>query len=133
MTIRREATRVVIQSNGVDGCIVKETGVLAAGAAGVSGLDCVTVGQAAGLGQTWQTVTRISGTPYTNSTGKLIFFTGVLGASSSLTVVVGGYTIWQSTVSTAVSVFQVPMIPIPAGATYTITWTGTFIGIGELR
>jgi len=39
MTIRREATRVVIQSNGVDGCIVKETGVLAAGAAGVSGND----------------------------------------------------------------------------------------------
>jgi len=43
--IRTEATQVVIQTNGLDGLKVKQTGVVEAGAPGVSGNDLVVMGQ----------------------------------------------------------------------------------------
>lgn len=88
-----------------------------------------------GYGQTWQTVTRTSGTTYYNITGKPIFlcvtFTNASGGTTGIVVDgigSGGGAI--GTTSTVGSLYSI----IPTGSTYTITNTGsnTFVS-AELR
>jgi len=67
-------------------------------------------------GQTWQTVTRVSGTTYTNSTGKPIFVAITIGGGTA-SFVVDAVTVVPSTSTT-----QVPMtFIVPAGSTYSCT------------
>ena len=78
--IRTDATQVVIQTNGVDGCIVKETGVLAAGAPGVSGNDVCTMGQSK----------LVSATAQATTSGTSIDFTGIPSWAKRITVMLNG-------------------------------------------
>lgn len=93
-----------------------------------------------GVGQTWQSfavgTARVSGTPYTNLTGRPIQIVVCTGNSTSqtVTIVVDGVTVsnqtgggsgyTQSVMGTAV---------IPSGSTYTVTVTGTALTWAELR
>jgi hypothetical protein len=92
---------------------------------GVGG-QALTAMSSLGYGQTWQSVTRISGTTYYNTTGKPI---AVLATSTTApTIVVGGVTIPNQTVSgtTISSAFIVP-----PNQTYVIT--ATISAWAELR
>jgi hypothetical protein len=88
-----------------------------------------------GTGQTWQIVTgsRVSGTTYTNSTGKPIMLsvqpTGVAG---SLTVVIGGVTV-ASSFNTSSNNVSITFI-VPVGLSYSVTAATTTISLWvELR
>ena len=98
-----------------------------------SGVDQTDAG--VGYGQTWQSVTRTSGTTYTNTTGKPIFVAldVSITTTSTLTVVVGGVTIYSVSQTTAVTAFTASFI-VPNGVSYTITATnvGSF-NVSELR
>ena len=92
------------------------------GAGGVSG--------GIGTDQTWQTVTRASGTTYTNSTNKPIMVsatasTGAVGGVTA-TAVVAGVTIsaLYSRDSTGAGAGAGAFFIVPVGATYSITLTG---------
>jgi hypothetical protein len=94
-----------------------------------------TAASSIGVGQTWQSVSRASGTTYTNSTGKPIFvsLSVSITATSSLTVVVGGVTIYSKTMTTAVTAHTESFI-VPNGDTYTITVTNvSAFNVRELR
>ena len=97
-----------------------------------------------GIGQTWQDVSssRVSGTTYTNSTGKPIMVVcggNQIDSLSELTVIVGGITLpyvgggagGDSRRSVALSFI------VPNGATYTMTYragiTGSTMRTSELR
>tara|TARA_R110000823_G_C15890231_1_gene495944 strand:- start:958 stop:1326 length:369 start_codon:yes stop_codon:yes gene_type:complete len=85
-----------------------------------------------GVGQTWQTVTRVSGTTYTNSTGKPIACCaqGNGGAGLTLTITVNGVTQPQMSGSGSITAFTI----IPAGQTYVITTNGSSLTpVVELR
>ena len=88
-----------------------------------------------GYGQTWQTVTRVSGTTYYNTTGKPIFlcvtFTNAAGGTTG--IVVNGIGSGGGAIGTNSAVGSLYSI-IPTGSTYTITNTGsnTFVS-AELR
>lgn len=92
--------------------------------------------QALGVGQTWQVVTgsRVSGTTYTNSTGRPIMVR-VVGAGSNQTITssIGGVAlgvIVNNNTASAVSDFYV----VPSGATYSSTMgAGTILSWAELR
>lgn len=78
-----------------------------------------------GIGQTWQNLTasRVSGTNYTNSTGKPIqVMCGIFasGTNGVLTVIVAGVTIYSGTGSYA----QFASFVVPNGQTYSITFSG---------
>jgi hypothetical protein len=100
-------------------------------AAGVATTDAMSVGQAFGIGQTFQTVTRTSGTTYTNSTAKTIFgsvsWTSTQNTSSVSISINGGAAviIGQSyaggTSYTGASASYV----IKPGESYVLTYTGT--------
>lgn len=86
-------------------------------------------------GQTWSDVTasRVSGTTYTNSTGKPIQVQFGIQSSSSSAVssIVGGVTIYSSGV---VSNDQTVNFIVPTGLTYSITFTNRSVGVwAELR
>ena len=85
-----------------------------------------------GVNQTWQTVTRTSGTTYTNTTGKPITVNiyASQAAGQSLTVSVNGTQIAVLASSVNNTVFTLPII-VPPSATYVIT--GTFTAVYELR
>jgi len=85
-----------------------------------------------GIGQTWQNfavgTTRVSGTTYTNSTGKPITVivnntsgSGVIGLTVS--PVVGGVTLPGSTANATYSSAYVSFI-VPTGQTYSVTIAG---------
>ena len=88
-----------------------------------------------GLSQTWQIVTgsRVSGTTYTNSTGKPIMLSvQPTGTAGSLTVVIGGVTVASSfnTTSNNVSITFI----VPVGLSYSVTAATTAISLWvELR
>jgi hypothetical protein len=92
----------------------------------------------AGLGnssQTWQNVTRTSGTTYTNSTGAGIMVTinPVYSAGSqSIIVVVGGVQIYNFGNGGGGYISGCSFV-VPAGATYVITYTLSTATISELR
>lgn len=77
-----------------------------------------------GVGQTWQAVTRTSGTPYSNGTGKpisiAIISTGA--ATATVVLVIDGVTVC-SIVEGADS-NQCFTCVIPSGSTYTVTGSG---------
>jgi hypothetical protein len=76
-----------------------------------------------GVGQTWQVVTgsRVSGTTYTNSTGKPILIMVRINQSASNSVVVGGVTIITANSSTAT--FVTYSFIVPNSTTYVVTAT----------
>lgn len=84
-----------------------------------------------GSGQTWQDVTasRASGVTYTNSTGKPITFSCSQNAGTSLTVIVGGVTVWSA--STGASDTCHISFVVPTDFTY--SYTGAIQNIRELR
>lgn len=78
-----------------------------------------------GVGQTWQdlTASRVSGTTYTNSTGRPIMVTAggqAVSGSPQITVVVQGVTIiqWNFPYGTGQPVSFI----VPTGATYSVTF-----------
>ena len=90
-----------------------------------------------GYGQTWQSVTRTSGTTYYNTTGKPISLKVQVSANSfssaaisingvSLGALVQGYSGSGATDYSST-------IVIPVGASYVITITGTLTSVFELR
>ena len=90
-----------------------------------------------GIGQTWQLVTgsRVSGTTYTNSTGKPIMVVVTLAASGggvSLSFVISGVTIPVFGFSASGGAgFAGGTVIVPDGATYSCT--GTINSWAELR
>lgn len=119
---------------------VPVTAPLSVGTA-VSAGDATRFDQVIGLGQTWQTVTRVIGTVYTNATGKPIIFKryiansssswgsviceidgvdkGAIGVAASID---SAHTLWRGTA------FMV----IPAGSTYKFT-SSTVTDFGSAR
>lgn len=88
-----------------------------------------------GVGQTWQTVTRVSGTTYTNTTGKAIQFklTSSSGAAATeLTMTVGAYTFPLVLAATSQRLEVVNTI-IPAGSTYSYVLVTNSVTASELR
>jgi hypothetical protein len=92
-----------------------------------------------GVGQTWQAVTRVSGTTYTNSTGRPIvnttMGTATAAGNPNINIVVGGVTVSNQTVYTnsAGYLFMATAI-IPANTSYVITVTAATISSSvELR
>lgn len=84
------------------------------------------------VNQTWQTVTRTSGTTYTNTTGKPITANIVASqaAGQSMSATVNGQAVGQLASSASNTVFVFTII-IPNGATY--VFTGTYTFVYELR
>ena len=93
-----------------------------------------------GTGQTWQAVTRVEGTTYTNSTGKPIMLNAtfqVTNTSGLATAVIDGYSFTCSGYNTTqggVTCGNVTLI-IPSGSTYSLTASGasTISNWSELR
>lgn len=136
-SIRSEATRTVIVVNGVDIMAINSNGsVDLLTAPAPTGENLVPQSKVTGLNQTWQLVTgsRVSGTLYTNNTGKPIHVmvdTASAGAGSTfnLTSEVDGVVI-----QTAVNDYQVgTSFIVPPGSTYRVTATGAINRWAELR
>ena len=98
----------------------------------------VLAAQPLGYGQTWQAVTRTSGTTYTNSTGRPIFVsfqvTGT-GANGGLTVAVNGSNQYTGSINTGNSGYMqgVYTFIANAGDTYTATLSNASMTAYELR
>lgn len=88
-----------------------------------------------GYGQTWQTVTRTSGTQYVNTTGRPIML-GVQRTNNlgGIITVINGVTVLNNLLSTAAVSNITETAIIPPGASYTITVSAgaTFTAV-ELR
>jgi hypothetical protein len=95
--------------------------------------------QSAGVGQTWQAVTRIAGTSYTNATGKpicfLMSFAVPAGGNENIVLTIDGVSInFIYGVLVSGVVFGQNMAIIPTGATYSYSATvGIAKSIYELR
>ena len=107
-----------------------------------NGTDWVSSTGPVGVSQTWQLPTRVSGTSYTNSTGKpiqvLVTFNQNTSASGTGVVVVGGVTISSTNYSLSASggsIFYTVSFIVPNSTAYTVTATsGVSIGTwAELR
>ena len=87
-----------------------------------------------GSGQTWQLVTRTSGTQYTNSTGNPIAvqmnLTGGGGISGSITV---GATTPVSLSNGGGGQNQYGFTIVPTGSTYTLSYSAPTATVYELR
>lgn len=92
-----------------------------------------------GYGQTWQTVTRVSGTTYTNTTGKPIFLmysvTSGVSTAGSITVTIGGIGVVYSYIPAITSVSNSAWVSgiVPPGSTYSTNYIGTPSPFTELR
>jgi hypothetical protein len=92
-----------------------------------------------GVGQTWQAVTRIAGTSYTNATGKpicfLMSFAVAAGGNENITLTIDGVSIpFIYGVLVSGVVFGQNTAIIPTGATYSFSATaGVSKNIYELR
>ena len=85
-----------------------------------------------GYGQTWQSVTRTSGTTYYNTTGKPIMFNFSSAISSGADLVVGGVTIART--ASATNTYGNFSAIIPPGSSYVLTISaGSAQYIAELR
>ena len=87
-----------------------------------------------GYGQTWQTVTRVSGTTYYNSTGRPITFIimNTSGLGSSVQVTIAGYTFSLITQVGSTNILMFSSI-VPAGASYSYALTLGRVACSELR
>jgi hypothetical protein len=85
-----------------------------------------------GYGQTWQAVTRTSGTTYYNTTGRPIGIFITCNSNVGATLVVNGFTVGTGTTGTAGTQ---PCLgaTIPVGASYVITYAGGTGTTTELR
>lgn len=81
-----------------------------------------------GYGQTWQSVTRVVGTTYYNTTGKPIIFAPYYSSPSNSTIIVAGNTL--SFISS--SNMTVPTL-VPPNASYSTGGSGTGLTVFELR
>ena len=99
---------------------------------GVGG-QALTAMSSLGYGQTWQTVTRNSGTTYYNTTGKPIALT-FCGASAQyvITVTVNSVQAWYGT-SSATNANTHGTCIIPIMAAYYLTYGGSLLACSELR
>ncbi len=108
------------------------SGAITVAAPAVSGTNTATLPAATGelsmlggTGQTWQVVTRTSGTTYTNTTGKPIifapFYTG--GAAGFISLTIGGYNLGLFGTNTALAAV-IGAFVVPPGSTYVYTATG---------
>lgn len=91
-----------------------------------------------GLGQTWQDVTgsRVSGTSYTNSTGRSIMVAVTVGAPTGVgnfTVVVAGVTVVDIAYTASNTTRPFASFVVPPGAVYTTTAGSGIIRWSELR
>jgi len=92
-----------------------------------------------GVSQTWAAQTRVSGTPYTNLTGKPIQVYVYMASSASnptLNIVLAGLTIHsssQSVYAPAGNYAYNTSFIVPNGVTYTITWATATVAVYELR
>ena len=94
-----------------------------------------------GYGQTWQAVTRTSGTTYYNTTGKpIVFNISAITSTNNVTgaaqiSIAGNVVVLASTGGSAVSQISLAgSMVIPAGAAYTPTYSNLInIVTGELR
>jgi hypothetical protein len=87
-----------------------------------------------GYGQTWQTVTRVSGTTYYNTTGKPILYCGTGSAgSTTATIVVNGVTLMAGAVAVGVSTNLILNFIIPPSASYSVTLGAGALQTTELR
>ena len=81
-----------------------------------------------GFGQTWQAVTRVSGTPYTNSTDKPITIVGsIYTINSTLSISIDGVNLGVVNGNYGGSITGI----IPVGSTYVIS--GAWSYLSELR
>jgi len=86
-----------------------------------------------GYGQTWQSVTRNSGTTYYNTTGKPIVFKAYApGTTQTFTLTVGSQ-VFQSVANASGLVIAYTETVIPAGLSYLYTISGGVISAFELR
>jgi hypothetical protein len=86
-----------------------------------AGGNAVTAMSSIGYGQTWQSVSRTTGTTYYNTTGKPITFAFIPTASSTLTVTINAYT----TPSVTVPIGAFFSFIIPTNASYSINNGGS--------
>jgi len=85
-----------------------------------------------GYGQTWQNVTRVSGTTYYNTTGKPIAISANgVNMNSGITFTVNGATALTSTASNVT--LPVGPVVIPVGASYSVTAASGTGSVSELR
>ena len=94
------------------------------------GGQALTAMSSLGYGQTWQTVTRTSGTTYYNTTGKPIYLFATLTTNSSATVTING--ISNNVGTAAVGTSSSGGFVIPPGASYLPGGTN-FSSAAELR
>ena len=92
-----------------------------------------------GVGQTWQSVTRVLGTTYTNSTGKPIMVMASVrcqGARTPARAYVDGLMISNNYAADCCGVAQTPVFPlsfiVPNGSTYYCTGAA-LVAWAELR
>ncbi len=83
-----------------------------------------------GYGQTWQTVTRTSGTTYYNTTGKPIFIAYEKSTTGSCELIVNGVTVGNAFGNAGVAIGFVSAV-IPVGASYSLNATAA--AVRELR
>jgi hypothetical protein len=83
--------------------------------------------------QTWQPVTRVTGTTYTNSTGQPIMLVATADPSSTVAVTIGGVQMHQNgAITVAAGTRAACSYIIPAGTNYVLTTTGAVTCV-ELR
>ena len=85
-----------------------------------------------GYGQSWQSVTRTSGTTYYNTKGKPIVWHLTVATNSTITPTVGGFTFPAITPPATVANLTVDLV-IPPGVPYSYTSSGTAPTSAELR
>ncbi|HSN39085.1 MAG TPA: hypothetical protein VLT92_02720 [Burkholderiales bacterium] len=88
-----------------------------------AGGQAATAMQSFGFGQTYQSVTRTSGTTYYNTTGKTIFLVVVFAGAQTgtLSISVGGVSMQPVSNGASLSFQASGTVPIPPGASYVVT------------
>lgn len=92
------------------------------------------IDRALGSGQTWQSVTRTSGTNYTNTSGRTVFLIATASLTAAQTMVISCDGVVVAAVSnggTGAATFYVNA-PIPNGSVYSIT-SAAALNARELR
>jgi hypothetical protein len=96
------------------------------------GGNALTAMSSLGYGQTWQAVTRTSGTTYYNTTGKPItIHQSAVGANSAFTLTIGGVALPQIS-NSSLGINEGSTYVIPPGASYVSSNAGT-VSAYELR
>jgi len=79
-----------------------------------------------GYGQTWQTVTRTSGTTYYNTTGKPIFIAYQKSSTGSCELIINGVTV-ANAFGNSGTALGMASAAIPVGANYSLNATATTV------